>query len=98
MRRSRPGSADREHQIVPHPRRTPSPLRPGLSFRYTQPRFLALAVAADVGAIPDDDVRTECGRHAANDVAVRRLARIPDSLGQHGVKLRLAEFLRLLRP
>ena len=31
-----PGSADREHQIVPHPRRNPSPLRPGLGFRYTQ--------------------------------------------------------------
>jgi hypothetical protein len=31
-----PGSADREHQIAPHPRRPPSSLRPGLSFRYTQ--------------------------------------------------------------
>src|SRR5215468_1679270 len=39
-----PGSADREHQIVPHPRGTPSPLRPGLNFRYTQP---TVAVRAD---------------------------------------------------
>jgi hypothetical protein len=31
-----PGPADREHHIVPDPRRTPSPLRPGLNFRYTQ--------------------------------------------------------------
>jgi hypothetical protein len=31
-----PGSADRTHQIVPHPQRTPSPLRPGLGFRYPQ--------------------------------------------------------------
>ena len=31
-----PGSADREHQIVLDPGRTPSPLRPGLNFRYTQ--------------------------------------------------------------
>ena len=33
-----PVSAGREHHIVPHPRRTPSPLRPGLSFRYAQRR------------------------------------------------------------
>jgi hypothetical protein len=31
-----PGSADREHQIVPDPGRTPSPLRPGVNFRYTR--------------------------------------------------------------
>jgi hypothetical protein len=31
-----PGSADRKHQIAPHPWRTSSPLRAGLSFRYTQ--------------------------------------------------------------
>src|SRR5215475_12554339 len=31
-----PGSADREHQIVPDPGQTPSPLRPGVNFRYTQ--------------------------------------------------------------
>src|SRR5262245_34537378 len=31
-----PGSADRKHQIAPHPWRTSSPLRPGLGFRYTQ--------------------------------------------------------------
>jgi hypothetical protein len=36
---SLPGSADREHEIVPYPRRTPSPLHPGLSFRYTHPPF-----------------------------------------------------------
>ncbi len=35
-----PGSADRKHQIVPHPRRTTSPLYPGLGFRYTQGRQL----------------------------------------------------------
>jgi type I restriction enzyme R subunit len=31
-----PGSADRKHQIAPHPWRTSSPLRSGLGFRYTQ--------------------------------------------------------------
>jgi Integrase core domain len=31
-----PGSADRKHQIVPHPRRTSSSLRQSLGFRYTQ--------------------------------------------------------------
>jgi transposase InsO family protein len=30
-----PGSADRKHQIAPGPRGTPSPLCPGLSYRYT---------------------------------------------------------------
>ena len=35
MPRLSPDSADREHQIVPRPRRIPSPLRPSLSFRYT---------------------------------------------------------------
>src|SRR5262249_10547115 len=34
-----PGSADREHQIVPDPGQTPSPLRPGVNFRYTQVCF-----------------------------------------------------------
>src|SRR5262249_37575416 len=29
-------STDRRHRGIPDPRRTPSPLRPGLSFRYTQ--------------------------------------------------------------
>jgi hypothetical protein len=42
-----PGSADRKHQIVPHPRRTPSPLCPGLGFRYTQGTFLAGQCWAD---------------------------------------------------
>jgi transposase InsO family protein len=31
-----PNSANRKHQITRHPRRTSSPLRPGLGFRYTQ--------------------------------------------------------------
>jgi hypothetical protein len=31
-----PGTADWKHQIVSHPRRTPPPLCPRLSFRYTQ--------------------------------------------------------------
>jgi hypothetical protein len=38
-------SADPEHQIVPHPGRTPSPLRPGLSFRYTHPTLEDMANA-----------------------------------------------------
>src|ERR1700732_4532463 len=33
---SRPGSADRNHQLKSDPWRTSSPLRPALGFRYTQ--------------------------------------------------------------
>src|SRR5882672_8704073 len=35
-----PNSADRKHQITRHPWRTSPPLRPSLSFRYTQPEFV----------------------------------------------------------
>jgi hypothetical protein len=37
----------------------------------------------------------EVRRQRRNDVAVSPLARIPDRFGQHGVKLALAEFLRV---
>src|SRR6202521_429532 len=40
-----PGSANRKHQITRHPWRTSSPLRPSLSFRYTQ----VSAAREDVG-------------------------------------------------
>lgn len=46
-----PGSADREHQIVPHPWRTASPLRPGLSFPYTQGRRMWFAMLDDMRTI-----------------------------------------------
>jgi transposase InsO family protein len=35
-----PGSADWKYRIAPNPRRTSSPLRADLGFRYTQERFL----------------------------------------------------------
>src|SRR6202022_4260106 len=37
-----PNSANRKHQITRHPWRTSSPLRPSLSFRYTQVRDLEI--------------------------------------------------------
>src|SRR6478752_92852 len=36
-----PNSANRKHQITRHPRRTSPPLRPSLSFRYTQSAALS---------------------------------------------------------
>src|SRR5258706_4791225 len=54
MRRSPAKSSNRKHQITRHPWRTSPPLRPSLSFRYTQ-----VAKARDLGvtenvAILDD--------------------------------------------
>jgi hypothetical protein len=40
-----PGSANRCRQVTCHPGRTSSPLRPSLSFRYTQPRDPVAACA-----------------------------------------------------
>src|SRR6202158_2030921 len=37
-----PNSANRKHQITRHPWRTSPPLRPSLSFRYTQDRAYSL--------------------------------------------------------
>jgi hypothetical protein len=34
-----PHSADRKHWVTRHPWRAPSPLRPGLGFRYRQPKI-----------------------------------------------------------
>src|SRR5665647_2462538 len=42
-----PNSANRKHQITRHPWRTSPPLRPNLSFRYTQdPAFVVPAAGA----------------------------------------------------
>src|ERR1700682_5389184 len=56
---------------------------------------MALQVHRGLPAIRKPFELNELRRQRRNDVAVSPLARIPDRFSQHGVKLALAEFLRL---
>jgi integrase-like protein len=71
------GSTDRGHHVVPHPRRTPPPLRPRLGFRHT-PQDLPPVIAHDEQSIETavrdrrHDEEVHCG-NAIRLVAKKRL-------------------------
>jgi hypothetical protein len=60
-------------------------------------RHGAIQVHRGLPAIREPFELNELRRQCRNDAAVSRLARIPDRFSEHGVKLALAEFLRLPR-
>jgi hypothetical protein len=71
------GSANRKHQITRHPWRTSPPLRPSLSFRYTQ----ASARFQKPSLTPPRDARPSAGasafrRRVARTVPVLRRSRV----------------------
>ena len=82
-------------------KRHASPLRRwtiSFSHCWMKSRITAMARSGASGTAGNKETirKNEVRRQRCNDVAVSPLARIPDRFSQHGVKLALAEFLRLL--
>src|ERR1700692_3054567 len=76
-----PNSANRKHQITRHPWRTSPPLRPSLSFRYTQPPDEAVAFQVALASMSAGDIWID-GKHdklqaSAGDTFVFNLSTNP---------------------